>query len=129
MGNSGFFQDAGGEQASGAFPLTETIFFKSEIDNGDSGVADTIDWTLGNKQKTKLTGNATLTFTDPGGPTSLVYRVVQDATGSRTVTWPATVKWPGGVIPVLSTGANAIDIVAFYFDGTDYYGNFSSNYS
>ena len=129
MSNSGFYGTAGGEEANAAFPLNTTIFFETEIDNGDSGTADTIDWTLGNKQKTLLTGNATLTFTDPGGPTSLMYRVVQDTTGNRTITWPATVKWAGGVIPTLSGGANAIDIVAFYFDGTNYYGTFSANFS
>ena len=36
----------------------------------------------------------------------------QDATGSRTVSWPAALKWVGGVEPTLSTAANAIDIIS-----------------
>jgi hypothetical protein len=48
-------------------------------------------------------------------------KVIQDATGSRAVTWPASVKWPSGTAPTLSTAANAIDIVTFYYDGTSYF--------
>lgn len=37
--------------------------------------------------------------------------LTQDATGNRTVTWPANVDWPGGAAPVLSTAAGASDWV------------------
>jgi hypothetical protein len=115
---------AGGQFAFGA----NTAYF-AETDNGNSGTADTIDWTASNKQKSTLTGNCTFTFTAPGGPTSLILRLVQDATGSRTVTWPASVKWPGGIAPTLTTTANQIDIISFYYDGTNYYGNSSLNFA
>jgi len=43
--------------------------------------------------------------------------------GGRTVTWPGSnILWPGGVAPSLSSAANTIDIVSFYFDGTNFYG-------
>jgi len=106
----------------------ETIYFDAEFDNGDSGAADTISWKVGNKQKSTLTANCTYTFTAPSGPCNLILKLIQDATGSRTVTWPATVKWPCSVAPTLSTGNGDIDIVAFYFDGTNYYGNISLNF-
>ena len=96
--------------------------FNIEYDNGNSSTADTIDWNNGNKEKSTLTGNCTYTFTSPSGPCNLTFKVIQDATGSRTVTWPATVKWGAGTAPTLSTAANSIDIVTFYFDGTNYYG-------
>lgn len=105
--------------------VNNTIVFTSEFDNGNSGTADTIDWGAGNKQKSTLTGNVTYTFTAPGGVGNFLLKIVQDATGSRTVTWPASVKWPGGTAPTLSTAANAIDIVTFYYDGTSYYGTSS----
>ena len=51
--------------------------------------------------------------------------VKQDATGSRTITtWGTAYKFPGGVKPVLSTAANAIDILSFYCDGTNLYGSY-----
>lgn len=96
--------------------------FGSEVDNGNSSTADTIAWTAGNKQASTLTGNCTFTFTAPEGSCNLILKLIQDGTGSRTVTWPASVKWPGGTAPTLTTDAAAIDIVSFYFDGTNYYG-------
>jgi len=47
--------------------------------------------------------------------------MIQDATGGRTVTWPATVKWSGGAQPTWVTTANAINIANFYYDGTNYW--------
>jgi hypothetical protein len=105
-----------------------TAYF-TETDNGNSGTADTIDWTLSNKQRSTLTGNVTFTFTAPPGPCSLVLKLIQDATGTRTVTWPATVHWSGGTAPTLTTTAAKVDIVTFYYDGTTYFGNSSLNYT
>lgn len=104
-------------------------YYDEEVDNGNSSTADTIDWTNGNKQLSTLTDNCTYTFTAPSGPASVTLRLIQDATGSRTATWPATVKWPGGTAPTLSTAASAIDVVSFYYDGTNYYGQASLNFS
>ena len=109
--------------------LSGEAYFESEIDNSNSGAAKTIDWTAGNKQKVTLSANCTFTFTAPTGPTNLLLKMTQDGTGSRTVTWPAAVKWPQGIDPTLSTGAGDIDIVTFYYDGTNYYGAVGLNYS
>jgi len=38
--------------------------------------------------------------------------MVQDGTGSRTVTWPGTVKWSGGTAPTLTTDGGGIDIAS-----------------
>jgi hypothetical protein len=38
----------------------------------------------------------------------------QDTTGGRTVTWPSSVRWPGGVAPTLSFGASRSDFFAFH---------------
>lgn len=109
--------------------INETATFDAEVDNGNSGTADTINWTVGNKQKSTLTDNCTFTFTEPAGPCNLILKLIQDATGGRTVTWPADVNWPSGTPPTLSTGANAIDIVALYYDGTNFYGMASLDFS
>lgn len=39
--------------------------------------------------------------------------LIQDATGSRSVTWDSIFKFPGGTAPVLSTAANAYDLFQF----------------
>lgn len=102
----------------------------NEVDDGNSSTADTIDWTAGPKHKSTLTGDCTYTFTAPAGPTNLMLTVIQDGTGGRTATWPGTVKWPrGGGAPTLSTAADAVDLIGFYWNGTAYYGESSLNYS
>lgn len=42
-----------------------------------------------------------------------ILMLVQDATGSRTATWHADFKFPGGTTPTLTTAANAVDIFEF----------------
>jgi len=39
------------------------------------------------------------------------FYLTQDGTGNRTVSWPSTVSWGNPGVPVLSTTANATDIV------------------
>lgn len=104
----------------GRLKTVKTATF-TEHDNGAGGATPTVDWNNGQKQKVTLTANATMTFTPPAGAGNFVLRLVQGGTGSYTVTWPATVKWPGGSIPTLSTAVDAIDIVTGYWDGTNYY--------
>lgn len=96
------------------------IDFVSEYDNGNSGTSFNIDWNNGNHQKITLTGNVTLTFTNPSGIGMRTLKIVQDATGSRTITWPTIVKWAGGVAPTITTTANGYDMIAFRFDGSFY---------
>lgn len=115
--------------AGGQFNFGANTAYFTETDNGNSSTADTINWTLSNKQESTLTENCTFTFTAPGGPCNLILKLIQDATGSRTVTWPATVKWSGGVAPTLTTTASRIDIISFYYDGTNYYGTYALNFT
>ena len=98
------------------------VSFVEEHDNGVSGSSITIDWAANDEhQKVTLTDDCTLTFTAPRGVGNHILKVIQDGTGGRTVTWPATVKWAGGTAPTLSTGASAVDLIAIYYDGTNYY--------
>lgn len=59
-----------------------------------------------------LTENVTVTMSSVSGA-SFYVRLTQDATGGRTVTWPAVVKWPGGVAPIMSSGAGKADLYFF----------------
>ena len=118
---------AGGQVTFGA----NTAYF-TETDNGNSGTTKTIDWTLSNKQKITTTGSCTLTFTAPGGPCNLVLRIVHEASATAyTYTYPATVKWPGGSANKLVTTntSGAVDIVSFYYDGTNYNAVGTPNFS
>jgi hypothetical protein len=50
--------------------------------------------------------------------------VRQDATGGRAVTWPASVKWAGGIAPTITAVADAVDVCTFVTmdGGTTWYG-------
>jgi tetrahydromethanopterin S-methyltransferase subunit G len=116
--------ELGGELDCGA----HSIGFTQQTATGDG--TTTIDWKLGNKfYFTFGAANETFTFTAPTNPCNLVLVLKQDGTGSRTATWPNTVKWPSGTAPTLTTTANAVDIVSFYWDGTNYHGVISLAFS
>jgi hypothetical protein len=79
---------------------------------GDAGATPAINWNNGNKQRFRLTANATPTFANPVKGADYELELQQDGTGSRTVTWSgATIVWPDGVTPTLTTTANRKDVI------------------
>jgi len=70
-----------------------------------------------------LTAACTITFPAAAAGRSLTVKLTQDATGARLVTWPASVKWPQAVVPVLSTTAGKTDVLTFVcIDGSSWLG-------
>lgn len=62
-----------------------------------------------------LTGNSIMnipTNIKPGA--TYVLRIIQDGSGNKTVTWNSSYKWPSGVLPILSTAANSVDLFTFF---------------
>jgi len=108
---------------------SNTVTFRTEFDNGNSGTAITINFGRNQKQKLTLNANTTLTFTAPPGVGNFLIKLVQDGTGGRLITWPNTVKWTLNTSPTLSSNANSVDIATFYYDGTNYYGVASLNFA
>ena len=106
--------------------VNETVTFDAEGAATHSSATLTIDWLTGNKQEETLTTTdiTTVTFSnDPAGPCNLLLKLTQDSATPVTCTgWPASVKWAGGTEPVLSGGVDDIDIITFYYDGTNYFG-------
>lgn len=95
---------------------------------GNSGTALTLNPTVTGPVKTiTLTADCTVTLTGAtaGVETTLKLVLTQDATGSRHITWPASVRWPASTAPSLSTAAGAVDLLTLSsFDGgSTWYGN------
>lgn len=89
--------------------------------------ATSLDLSAANLFQHTLTGNVTFSFTNPSSSpagNSFVLVIVQDATGGRTVTWPASVLWDSGTAPTISSSANAVDLFTFISPdgGTTWYG-------
>jgi len=97
----------------------------------------TITWDV-NKSSLKnatvtLAGNRTLNLTNLTSGGNYVLRIMQDATGGRTLALGTGCTWKvvgGGAGAItLTAAASAIDILAFYYDGTNCYATLGTNYN
>jgi hypothetical protein len=75
-----------------------------------------------------LTASCTFTLSNPVNGQTYLLKLIQGGAGSFTATWPGAVLWPGGTPPILTTTVGKRDMIALYFDGTNYFGNFVLNY-
>lgn len=93
----------------------------------------TITWNVTNGGNAKVILGATgrtLSITNPVAGYTYTIEVVQDATGSRTITtWPSGTTWVSGTPPTLSTAANSVDIVVFYYNGSAYRATFNGPFA
>ena len=114
------FQNVLGDSAFTKAVVTGGPGIIARRDDGDVSGVTTLDLSLGNNRRVRLIGNTTLNFSNmlPGG--FYVLEIVQDGTGSRLITWPGAVKWPSGLAPTLSTGANKIDMISMYWNGANF---------
>lgn len=94
-----------------------------------------IDYTNGSYVKLALDANiSTLTLSNPSpstGVATLRLKITQGSGGNKTITWPASVKWPNGIAPTLSTTAGDIDFVDLWTDdgGTTWFGAYNTDWS
>jgi len=89
-----------------------------------SATAMTVNCQLANVFSTTFTANVTTapTISNPSDGQTINWFITQDATGSRTMTWPTSFKWAGGTAGVLSTAANSVDlVVATYRSATGFW--------
>lgn len=86
--------------------------------------ATTIDLNTGNVHTLKLEANTVLTLNNPKDGATYLLEVVQDATGSRLITWPGTVEWASNSAPTLTTTVDKLDLISLYYNAVKakYYG-------
>jgi len=95
---------------------TFTNGYTEKTVTANTGTAYTIDLANGTVQILTLTGNCTFTFPTATAGRSFILLLKQDGTGSRTVTWPAAVKWPGSTAPTITSTASRCDKYIFTAD-------------
>lgn len=85
-----------------------------------SATAMTVDCTKSNVFRTTFTANVTTapTISNPVDGQTINWFITQDATGSRTMTWPTSFKWAGATPGVLSTAANSVDLLVATYRST-----------
>lgn len=88
------------------------------------GASPTFDRGLGKYQKLTLGANRTLAVSNMNVGDALVVKLIQDATGGRTVTWWSGISWQDGTTPTLSAVANKADTFVIIKTGTSTYDGF-----
>jgi hypothetical protein len=81
----------------------------------------TITWDVGSSPVAKVTlgGNRTLSAPTNGATGQFVsLLVIQDGTGSRTLTWNSAYEFASDTAPTLTTTANLGDLFTFRYNGT-----------
>ncbi len=106
-----------------------TATFNHEQDAGSKTASFNVDFDTDQNIKATLTANTmTATLQTPVGVGSFKLKLVNG--GLATLTWAAqsgSVLWAGGDAPTLTSSGT--DIIAFYWDGTNWYGVASLDFS
>lgn len=85
----------------------------------------TLDLALGNQHRiTMPAGNITIALSNDTNAQIFTVSILQDGTGSRTVTWFSTIRWATGTVPTLTTTANKRDQFIFIRTGSGTYDGF-----
>lgn len=118
---------AGGFSTTGVITVGQA--FKSNNKSNSDGGTITFDLDVSNFHTVTLGGNRTLALSNADEGQKFAIRLQQDATGSRTVTWFSTIKWPDGVAPTLSSTGNKADLFGFVCTSGGQYDGFGIGYN
>lgn len=113
--------------ASGGDLTIETGGGNETITALTSSTAITVDCSLGNVFTVTLAHNTTFSFSNFDTGQAIAIKIKQDGTGNRTASFTG-VKFNNN-FNILSTGANKIDFVSIFNDGTDKLGSINVNYT
>jgi len=97
---------------------------KPALKANTDGTTVTFDVNEANMHTVTLGGNRAFAISNETAGQRFIIRILQDGTGSRTVTWFSTIKWAGGSAPTLTTTASKADVVGFIVTGADTYDGF-----
>ena len=102
---------------------TGLVLFNDGAYNADATLTDgaTITWDVGSSPVAKVTLGDNRTLSAPTNSAAgqfISIAVIQDATGSRTLTWNSAYEFTGDVAPTLTTTASKADIFVFKYNGT-----------
>lgn len=84
-----------------------------DIQVASDGATVTFDLSNGDIHQVTLGGNRTLALSNENVGQRFIIRLIQDGSGSRTVTWFSTVDWGAYGTPVLSTTGGEEDWFVF----------------
>lgn len=110
--------------SQGTFTKPKTIQPYTDFVTATDGATVTFDLATGHIQQVTLGGNRTLAISNEQAGQAFILRLIQDGTGTRTVTWFSTVNWAGGVEPTLTATLDKSDWFGFICTAADTYSGF-----
>lgn len=109
---------------AGTGKIHDTTGRYGDLTADSDGATVTFNMATSNIHTVTLGGNRTLAVSNVAVGQCFILRLVQDGTGSRTVTWFATLKWAGGTPPTLTTTINKTDVIGFLCTSANNYDAF-----
>lgn len=95
----------------------KVVSIDSQIYDLSYAATTNVDWSNGSVQRVTLTGDVTFALAGAHDGQKCILEVIQDATGSRLVTWGAEVAFGTDITgAVLTTTASKRDFVVFQYD-------------
>lgn len=111
-------QEAIDEIAAGA--ITQAV-----VDHGAMGATETFDFTAGKDHEGTIDTNLTVTLTGAtDGEAAWMTLKLTDSGGPHTITWPASVVWPGDEPPDAPDAGETLVVTLFSYDATTWYGSY-----
>ena len=101
-----------------ASDITDDIITTAKLAFAESTLTDgsSIDWNAATQDVCKVTLAGNRTLNAPTNPTTgqfISLLVIQDSTGSRTLSYNSVYQFVSGAAPTLSTGASDVDILVY----------------
>lgn len=108
---------------------TVELGYIAEVDHGDMGTTETIDFANGPAHYGNISAGCTLTLSNPesGGAYTLLF----EADGTNEITWPGTVDWGGTGAPDFSALTDGdLVLISLYYSGkkSKYYGTYKDDF-
>jgi len=109
--------------ALAASDIADDLITSAKLNYSETALTDqaTITWNAETQDVAKVTlaGNRTLSSATSGTTGQFIsLLIIQDGTGSRTLTWNAAYEFASDTAPTLTTTANLGDLFVFRYNGS-----------
>ena len=106
-----------------ASDIADDLITSAKLNYTESTLTDgsTVSWDASTQDVCKLTLGGNRTMAAPTNNTTgqfISILVIQDGTGSRTLTWNAVFEFASDTAPTLTTTANLGDVFVFRYNGS-----------
>ena len=119
----GYIGQEPAQVAIAASDLADDLVTSAKLNYSETALTDqaTITWDASTQDVAKVTlaGNRTLGSASNGTTGQFIsLLIIQDGTGSRTLTWNAAYEFASDTAPTLTTTANLGDVFVFRYNGS-----------